>query len=182
MPPERSELRRKPRQKPGPYGPREKVKQTDQAATSTVVTTTRRKNLTLHDWVTVFSFMDLHPSMEQAAVVKHFATKADGALVFNQSTLSRKLQMRPQLEERVLSNPNALSSKRPRVVTRPDIEKALVLWFQGIERKGETVNGPMLQAKRRVFEDRFGVPEEERMLGNGWIASFCRAYALLVFD
>jgi hypothetical protein len=93
MPPEQSELRRKPCKKPGPYGPREKIKQTDQAATSAVITT-QRKNLTLHDWMTVFSFMDLHPSMEQGAVVKHFATKTDGALIFNQFTLSQKLQMR----------------------------------------------------------------------------------------
>ena len=47
--------------------------------------------------------------------------------------------MRSQLKERVHSITNALSSKRPRVVTHPDVEKALVLWFQGMEKKGKTV-------------------------------------------
>lgn len=169
------ERRRKPCDKPGPYGPREKVKQKDQAVTSAITVMAQRKNLTLQDWMTVFSFMDLHPGMEQAKVVKHFATKTEGTLIFNQSTLCRKLQMRSQLEERVHSNPNALSSRRPRVVTRPDVEKALVLWFQGMEKKGETITGPMLQTKCQMFEEMLRVPMEERLSGEGWIAPFCRA-------
>jgi hypothetical protein len=170
-----AEQRRKPCMRPGPYGPREKIKQNNQAATS-AITTSRRKNLTLQDWMTVFSFVDLHPGIEQGNIVKHFATKAGGALIFDQSTLSRKLRMREQLEERVHSNPNALSSKRPRVVTRPDVERALVLWFQGMEKKGETITGPMLQTKRQMFEEKLRVPDEQRMSGDGWIASFCKAY------
>jgi Tc5 transposase DNA-binding domain len=170
------ERRRKPRANPGPYGPREKVQQKDQPTTSAITTRTQRKNLTLHDWMTVFSFIDLHPGMDQGKVVEHFERKTDGALIFNQSTLSRKLRMRSDLEERVHSNPNALSSKRPRVVTRPDVEKAIVLWFQSMEKRGETVTGPMLQTKCQMFEERLGVPDKERMLGDGWIASFCKAY------
>ena len=37
----------------GPYGPREKIKQKEEAATS-ATTATRRRNLTLQDWMTVF--------------------------------------------------------------------------------------------------------------------------------
>jgi len=33
--------------------------------------------------------------------------------------------------------------------------------------KGETVNGPMLRAKREKFEKEFDVPEEERLQGDG---------------
>ncbi|KIJ04375.1 hypothetical protein PAXINDRAFT_122841 [Paxillus involutus ATCC 200175] len=47
-----------------------------------------------------------------------------------------------------------------------------------MEGKGETVNGPMLREKRRRFEDEFGVPEEKRLTGDGWIAPFCRAYKI----
>ena len=173
-----TEPQRKPRKKPGPYGPQEKIKQKEEAATS-ATTATQRRNLTLQDWMMVFSFVDLHPGIDQCTVVKHFATKTEGALIFNQSTLSRKLQTRSQLEERVHSNPNALSFKRPRIVTHPDVEKALVLWFQNIENKGETVTGPMFQAKRQMFEEKLNVPKEEHMLGDGWIASFCRVYGLL---
>ncbi len=77
------------------------------------------------------------------------------------------------MEARVQSNPNALSCKRPRVVTRPDVDHALWLWVQKMERKGEIVNGRMLLAKREVYEKALEVPEDERLPGPGWIQSFC---------
>jgi hypothetical protein len=67
------------------------------------------------------------------------------------------------------------------VVTRPDVEKALFLWVRYMEQKGEQVNGPMLKEKRCRFEVLFNVPEDERLTGEGWIASFCRAYRIHEF-
>jgi hypothetical protein len=117
------ERRRKPRIH-GPYKPRKKAGKPslDGPATSAVKLGKPKENLTLHDWMTVFAFIDLHKDLQQAAVVEHFRTKKDGALLFTQSTLSRKIKMRAELEARVDSNPNALSGKRERVVTRPDVE------------------------------------------------------------
>ena len=137
----------------------------------------KRLNLTLHDWLTVFAFIDSHPDMSQENVVTYFKTRAEGALYFDQSTLSRKLKNRFELELRVNDNPNALSSKRPRIVTRPDVEKALFLWVKHMEEKRETVNGPMLVAKRADFEKAFNVPVDERLPSEGWIASFCKAFS-----
>jgi len=34
----------------------------------------------------------------------------------------------------------------------------------------------MLKEKRRRFEEQFNVPEDERLPGEGWIPSFCKAY------
>jgi hypothetical protein len=100
--------------KPGPKGKQTK----DSPATSAkTVATETHENLTLHDWMTVFAFIDAHPALGQTAVVEHFKSKAVGALVFTQSTLSRKLKDRTKLEARVQSYPNALSSKRPRMET-----------------------------------------------------------------
>ena len=113
--------------------------------------------------------------MAQSNVVKHFATRPNRPLKFDQSTLSRRLKQRDKLEERAHSTPTALKGKRERVVTRPDVEAALVKWFQGMERRGETVSGPMLSEKRRRFENEFKVPEEEQLQGIGWIPSFCKA-------
>jgi Tc5 transposase DNA-binding domain len=109
--------------------------------------------------------------------VKHFASKSYGALIFNQGTLSRKIKSWEELEKHITSHPNALSSKRLRVVTRPDVERALVLWVRHMEEKGETVNGPMLKAKRLKFEEQFDVPEAEHLTAEGWIAPFCKAYS-----
>ena len=75
------------------------------------------QNLTLSDWMGVYSYVDSHPNASQAEIVRHFNTLATGALVFYQSTLSRKLRDCPKMEACVNSNPTALSSKRPHIVT-----------------------------------------------------------------
>ena len=73
------------------------------------------------------------------------------------SRLFLKLKNRSELELRINDNPNSLSSKRPRIVTRPDVEKALFLWVKHMEEKRETV------AQRADFEKAFNVPEDERL-------------------
>ena len=52
-----------------------------------------------------------------------------------------------ELESHGDSNPSALSSKRPRIVTHPDVERALYLWVLHMEEEKEMVNGPMLHEK-----------------------------------
>jgi hypothetical protein len=137
-----------------------------------------RQHLTLADWITVYAYVDKHPTASQGDIVKHFGTLPTGALIFNQSTLSRKLRQRSGMEARVSSHPNALSGKRPRAVVRPDVERALILWIRHMENKGETVTGLMVKEKRRRFEDEFQVPETERLSGNSWIQRFCAAYKI----
>ena len=88
---------------------------------------TARKNLTLFDWMTVYAYVDTLPHpIKQVDVVNYFATRPEGLLIFTQSsTLSRKLRYRSEMEARVSLDANALSSKQPRVVTRPDVDRAL---------------------------------------------------------
>jgi hypothetical protein len=47
--------------------------------------------------LTIFAFIDAHPSLSQGAVVEHFKTSTT-ALLFTQSTLSRKVKDRASLE------------------------------------------------------------------------------------
>ena len=94
-----------------------------------------RCNLTLHDWLTVFAYVDAHPGVSQDVIVRHFKTWSDGALIFDQSTLSRKLAKCKTLQARVHEFPNALLMKRPRIVTQPDVECALFLWVKHMEEK-----------------------------------------------
>ena len=86
------------------------------------------------------------------------------------------MKAQSKLEVHVALYPGALSSKHPWVVTCPDMERALVLWVHHMEEKGETVNGLMLRVKWARFEEQFNVPESEWLLGNGWIAPFCKAH------
>lgn len=140
--------KRKPRDKPTPYACKHTAVDKDAPATS--VKSLQKdgwENLTLHDWLTVFRFIDDHPSLVQANIVSHFKTRKEGALLFSQLALSWNIKQRVELEERAGSNPMALSSKHPRVVTRPDVERALILWVRSMEEKGETVTGPMLCVK-----------------------------------
>ena len=189
MPPERSshgpEVKRKPRLSHAPYKPRKPNGATDNPGNAKSSAKhlpapegEQRSNLTLHDWLMVFAFIDTHPDMSQDAIVEHFKGHHNGALIFTQSTLSQKIRDRKKLEARVNEFPNALSSKRPRIVTRPDVDQALFLWVKHMEVKKESVNGAMLVAKRTKFEEQFNVPDEECLKGDRWIDSFKRAYGI----
>lgn len=130
----------------------------------------RRENLTLHDWLLVFNFIDTHPAMPQVDVVKHFEAKKDEALIFTQSMLSRKLRQRENLEAHANSNPNAMSSKRPLARIRHMVE----------EGENIRVNAPMPKEKRKRPEDALEIPEVVRVEGDGWIPSesFCKTYKI----
>ena len=150
-------------------------KETPKTSTQSIETP-KQENLTLFNWMTVYTYVDSLPQpINQGEVVKHFTMRPQGALSFSQSTLSCKLWQHPKMEARVDSIPNALSCKRPRIVTRPDVDRALWLWVQQMDWKGEVVNSRMLMAKQEGFEKSLNVPEDERLPGPGWIQSFCTA-------
>lgn len=55
----------------------------------------------------------------------------------------------------------------------------MAAWVRHMEDdKKETVTGPMLSAKHSRFENQMCIPEEKRLLRDGWIAPFCKAYGL----
>jgi len=64
------------------------------------------------------------------------------------------------------------------VVTRPDIEKMLYEWCQHMNAKGEVFTGEMLVRKWGRFESLVQMPEDERLNGTSWIASFRRTYGI----
>jgi len=69
---------RKPREKPAPYKPRKRYEKKNKDAPKTSarpVQKNTRENLTLHDWMTVYRYVDEHPSMSQQAIVGHFARR-----------------------------------------------------------------------------------------------------------
>ncbi|KAF9224586.1 DDE-domain-containing protein [Gyrodon lividus] len=101
--------------------------------------TSSRTNLTLADWLSVYAYIDSHPGVNQASIVQHFRSLQKGALLFDQSTLSRKLRQWPKIQAYV--------------------ERALVLWVKDMENKGETVTGLMLREKWRRFGDQFQICE-----------------------
>jgi len=37
---------------------------------------------------------------------------------------------------------------------------------------------PCFKKKQQRYENDFNVPENERLHGNGWVASFCKAYKI----
>jgi hypothetical protein len=170
--------------KPPPYNrkPKQpKMKAADQPKTSTKPPVKMtRKLLTLSDWLEVVNYFHTHQPMTQQELVKYFATWPEGALVFTQSGLSRHLNAQGQAADQgqLASTPTTLSMKKSRVVTRPNVDRALFLWYKHMEEKGECVTGPMLTVKRERFEKEMGVPEAERMHSEGWIRKFCTAYGL----
>jgi hypothetical protein len=170
----RTERTRKLRDKPKPYTskPGPKAPWKAPATSSISAKDRRRKNLTVNDWLTVFAFIDTHPGISQASVCNHFCSLADGALVFNQATLSQKLKKREDVKAYATSFPNAVSTRHERIVACPDVDWALYLWVKSMEAKGEIVTGSMLCTKRLFFERELGVLEDAQLKGGGWLASF----------
>jgi hypothetical protein len=172
---------RKPRESHAPYQRKKKPGPKPKNGPRTTAQDVDEKEFTVltnHDWITVFHFMDAHPDMSQSSVAKHFSSKKEGRLCFTQATLSRRYAKRTQIEDQVAQYANGASAKRQRVVTAPEVEQALILWVRHMESKDETVSGKMLIEKRKIFEDRLGIPEERRLDGPGWVHSFCKAYGL----
>ncbi|KAF9643910.1 hypothetical protein BDM02DRAFT_3103728 [Thelephora ganbajun] len=158
-------------QKPGPKGPHPQ----NQPASASKRVKQPSKQLTNHDWLTVFAWIDVNPNQSQQDIVDHFANQGDSPLRFNQATLSRKLKKRGDIEQTVKANPAALSARRQRVVVSPEVEQALVLWVQDMLANGRVVNGPLLTMKRKVLEEKFNVPPEKRLTDKGWLQGFYRA-------
>ncbi|KAJ3779959.1 hypothetical protein GGU10DRAFT_248935, partial [Lentinula aff. detonsa] len=156
--------------KPAPYENRAPRRPKQDLPKTSVVTpqSSKRQNLTLYDKVQILDFIDKNLGIAQHRICEHFANRPQGALIFTQATVSCITRDRNQLLDRAESNSNALSSKRPCVVTRPDVERALYLWVQHLNGElGETASGPMLEAKRLEFEKAFNVQEKERLTGRG---------------
>ncbi|KAG1796208.1 uncharacterized protein BJ212DRAFT_1290608 [Suillus subaureus] len=89
-------LKRKPRDKPAAYTrPAKKQNITNDTPRTSAQPLNKcsnsHQNLTLADWLSVYTFIDAHPHATQADIVRHFKSLPTGALNFDQSTLSRKL-------------------------------------------------------------------------------------------
>ena len=98
--PAETEKTRKAREKPTPYArkAREPHKKDAPKTAAKPAASGRQENLTLAHWVNVIKFIDDYPHLSQGEVVAHFKNQKDGALPFDQSTLSRKLKQRQALE------------------------------------------------------------------------------------
>lgn len=143
---------------------------------------TEGSNLSANEWCIVFHYVDRNPGLSQHSVVQHFARMTgNNKLIFSQSSLSRacKEPRRSELETRA-ANAQGAQSKRPRVVTRPDVEQALMLWQRSMEQKKYSVTGQMLITKRQRIEKRLDVPENERLTGRGWLPGFCKMYVIFI--
>ncbi|KAJ6479841.1 hypothetical protein C8R45DRAFT_761573, partial [Mycena sanguinolenta] len=131
----------------------------------------RRRDLTYSDWIQVFNYIDDHSSLNQNEVIAYFSSRPDskgGKLLFKQPALSKKLQQKDKIRTLVATaEPNFLSMKRARVVTSPEVDRALGLWVQDMERKRKTVTGPVLIEKRKRFEEALNIPEDQRLSGAG---------------
>ena len=129
----------------------------------------------------MIDYYDDHQPISQKELVHYFANRAEGALIFNQLTLSRHLSKkgRDADQHKVAYYPTAISSKRIWLVERPDVERCLVSWVKHMEEeRKETVIGAMLMAKHEKFENDLKVPENERMISDGWISKFYKAWII----
>ena len=81
----------------------------------------------IHDWLSIMQYFNSNQPISQEEVVKHFAGRSDGALIFSQSALSQHLSKKGHKEDQsqLAANPTALSGKMAQIVTCPDVERHL---------------------------------------------------------
>jgi hypothetical protein len=136
--------------KPGPRGPQ--AAPNAPKSSKLPAKQASHQNLTLSDWLfDVFPYINAHPSNTQQQMVNYFSTQASGALQFDATTLGQKVKMRPALEARAKSHPNALSTKHPYAVVRPDVNLSLKMWFDSAMARGEVVTGLMLTEIKEIW-------------------------------
>ncbi|CAK5282842.1 unnamed protein product [Mycena citricolor] len=164
------------RVKPGP-------KPKEAHPSSAVLGQEGRKNLTNWDWLQVIQYHDKDSGIKQKAVVEYFASRSNaegGKLSFTQGALSKHLNpvKKAALLALAAENSTALSLKRERVVTAPEVDRGLGLWVLNMEQKNRAVTGAMLIEQRKRLEVALNVPEERRLRGTGWVDSFKKAHGL----
>ncbi|TRM59522.1 hypothetical protein BD626DRAFT_436653, partial [Schizophyllum amplum] len=164
-----AEKRRKVRTSHAPYNITKKVGRPPKGDASRPKTSaipaakSTREQLTTSDWLLVYAFRDANPGFTQMKIVDHFKKRPEGALIFSQATLARKLKEREAVEARAVATPNGMSLKRDRVVTSPLVEKALVKLIRQFEERGDHYTGDMLSVARGNFEKQLNIPEEQRL-------------------
>jgi len=120
MPRDSPTPKQKPHAHPKPYARKQRLslKAQNQVVPGTSAVLPQREkhsNLTLSDWLTIVAYYDeQHPMITHREVVDHFAKRPEGALLFNQASLSRHLSAsgRTKDQAQLASNPTALSAKR----------------------------------------------------------------------
>ena len=142
-------------------------------ATSAQPSKKAKSHLTNNNQVQVYDWVDKHPHAMQAEIVQHFTTQPESTLTFDQGTLSHNLGKKStEREAEVALNPAALSSKWAHIFTRPNIDQVLVIWVSDHMSNNQTVSGPELSTKQKIFEEKFKVPEEEQLSKAGWLQAF----------
>ena len=188
MPPTEEKCR-KPWSPPAPYKQRPKVPKPKENLPNNAKSSAKApelslwENLTLQDWMMVVNYYNNHQLMSQQELVHYFVHHAEGALIFNQSTLSWHLSKKgwDADQHRLELFPTALSLKRIWTVVHPYVNKCLVLWVKHMEEeRKETVNGAMLMAKCKKFENALKVLEKEWMLSDGWVSKFYKVYVWII--
>ena len=118
------------------------------------------KNLTLWDWMTVHAYVDTLPQpMKQNNVVKYFATRPEGPLIFTTHTIT---QITTVLRD------GSMSDIKPQCIIKQMTTHCHEAWcgsciVAGGLAHGAEVNSVMLVAKWAVFEKALDVPEDERL-------------------
>jgi len=125
--------------------------------------------------MTVYAYVDaLSQPIKQVDVVKYFATRPEGPSVFTQSTVAQTTTLLRDGNTCVLKSQCIVKQMTTHChKTRGGSSIVAVGSAHGAEARG--VNTRILVAKRAAFEEAFGVPEDERLTGPGWVQSFCRA-------
>ncbi len=88
------------------------------------------------------------------------------------STLSTWLKNADEIKKMYVSGDVAPQRKKARGAKYPEVEDALLKWFQSARNQGVPISGEICQEKARDFARRLGISETEFDCSTGWLDRF----------
>ncbi|XP_069134649.1 tigger transposable element-derived protein 6-like [Argopecten irradians] len=89
-----------------------------------------------------------------------------------QSTLSTWMKNNAQIKQKFLSGEVGPQRKKSRNAKFPEVEQALLAWFNNARAQNVTVSGEILREKARFFAERLGIKSNEFDCSTGWLERF----------
>lgn len=95
-----------------------------------------------------------------------------------QGMISRWINQKDIIRQQATGRVRNAAARRLKEVHYPELEKALALWVESREAKGQTIKGPTILLQAECFRAKLNIPEEMLSLSIGWLNGFKERHGL----
>ncbi|XP_060576348.1 tigger transposable element-derived protein 4-like [Ruditapes philippinarum] len=96
-----------------------------------------------------------------------------------QNTLLTWLKNKDSIKSKYVSVDIEPDRKKSRTAKFPEVDEAMLKWFENARSQNISVEGPVLQMKGREFAEQLGIPSSDFECSSGWVERFKNRYGLV---